>query len=182
MKPSDKPRISRQEVDWHAHKAGIKASQEAASSDSETALDALDAATPAVIESACGWQLHPVTIGTGIEQVKLADYLQQLPEPNGEAERCERDLLEMALMQMLYADTCRFRRMRVEDGWESLAEEADRLNYGEPYEERLRLAEHLGRNVALIERLAPPSTQTENEVSPPGKRERRRKTAASCAA
>lgn len=181
MKSSDKPLISRQEVDWHAHKAGIKASQEAASSDSETALDALDAATPAVVESACGWQLHPVTIGTGIEQVKLAGYLRSLPAPASDDEQCERDLLEMALMQMLYADTRRFRRMRVESGWEALADEADRLNYGEPYEERLRLAEHLGRNVALIERLAP-STQTEEEVPPPGKRERRRKTAASCAA
>ncbi len=179
--PSDKPAISRQEADWHAHKAGVRASQKAAASDSTIAVEALEASTPAVVESACGWELRPVTIGTGIEQGHLAEYLDSLPEAATEAERTERSLLEMALMQMLYADTIRFRRMRHEGGWEALVAEADRLNYAEPYEERLRLAEHLGRNAALIERLAPSSVEQE-ETPRPGKPEQRRKKAASCAA
>lgn len=161
--------ISEQEADWHAHKAGVRASHEAAKADSSLALEALDSATPAVIKAIGGWELHPVTIGTSIEQGRLAEFLKGLPVPQDDAERMERDLLEIALMQMLYADTRRFRKMRSDGGWDALVDEANRLNYDEPYEGRLLLAEHLGKSIALIESLSLPSSSEDAEHSSPGK-------------
>lgn len=162
-----KPQMAAQERDWHEHNAGIAASTQAGKSDSELGLNVLDQSSGNQYETACGWNLRPATIGTTIELSKLAAWAEGLPELKHEGELREREIMFLTLTAMAYADTLRFRQIRLAGGFDGLIAEAEKINYHYTPDEQKKMYIHVGASIATINALADAQNSIVKDDAPP---------------
>ena len=155
-----KPEMSRTEGSFHEAVAGQRASAEAKKQGCDpAALDALAGATmgPVIIGNIV---LKPASEGTFITLRKIATLFQQradslgMPHADDEANPGERELYELGLASLVFADSRRvFRELNI-GNLPALMNEAMDLIFELPLETQVRLKHHIEAQMQEINRLS----------------------------
>jgi hypothetical protein len=152
--------MSRQEASWHEHVAGQRASAAARQTGADpAALDAVARATmgPVVI---AGLTLRPASEGTFITLRKCAAMFAAhadalgLPHATSPQNPGERELYELGLASLVFADARRVFRALTAGQLPALMEEAMELIFGLPLADRVALSLHIETQMAEINRLS----------------------------
>lgn len=152
--------MSRQEASWHEHVAGQRAAAAARQTGADpAALDAVARATMGPVAIA-GLTLRPASEGTFITLRKCAAMFAAhadatgLPHATSPENPGERELYELGLASLVFADARRVFRALTAGQLPALMEEAMEMIFGLSLADRVALSRHIETQMAEINRLS----------------------------